>query len=52
MTRKFRADHCGSLIRPNELRRARVARLRGEIDEAALHRIEDEAILGALELTM
>ena len=50
MSRIFRADHCGSLIRPDSVRRARVAKLRGEIDEAELHRIEDEAILGALEL--
>ena len=50
MSQIFRADHCGSLIRPDSVRRARVAKLRGEIDEAELHRIEDEAILGALEL--
>lgn len=50
MSQIFRADHCGSLIRPDSVRRARIAKLRGEIDEAELHRIEDDAILGALEL--
>jgi len=42
----FRADHCGSLIRPAKLRKARVDRLHGQIDDAALEAIEDEAILG------
>lgn len=50
MSRVFRADHCGSLIRPESVRKARIARLRGAIDEAELHRVEDEAILAAIEL--
>ena len=31
--RKFRADHCGSFIRPDKLRKARVDRLHGRIDD-------------------
>ena len=35
MTKRiFRADHCGSLIRPDKLRRARIDRLHGRIDDA------------------
>jgi len=46
----FRADHCGSLIRPAKLRKARVDRLHGQIDDAALEAIEDEAILDVLKM--
>ena len=47
--RKFRADHCGSFIRPDKLRKARVDRLHGRIDDKALAAIEDEAILEVLK---
>jgi 5-methyltetrahydropteroyltriglutamate--homocysteine methyltransferase len=40
----YRADHVGSLLRPAALRDARAKRERGEIDAAALTRIEDEEI--------
>jgi methionine synthase II (cobalamin-independent) len=51
MTRRaFRADHCGSFIRPEKLRKARVDRLHDRIDDAALAAIEDEAILDVLKL--
>jgi 5-methyltetrahydropteroyltriglutamate--homocysteine methyltransferase len=48
--RTFRADHCGSFIRPEKLRKARVDRLHDRIDDAALAAIEDEAILDVLKL--
>jgi 5-methyltetrahydropteroyltriglutamate--homocysteine methyltransferase len=46
----FRADHVGSLLRPPELTRARARFKAGEIDHDALREIEDEAILGVIEL--
>ena len=46
----FRADHCGSLIRPDKLRRARIERLHGRIGDAELAAIEDEAILDVLKM--
>jgi 5-methyltetrahydropteroyltriglutamate--homocysteine methyltransferase len=48
--RVFRADHCGSLIRPDALRRARIDRLHGRIDDAALSAIEDAAIIDVLKM--
>jgi methionine synthase II (cobalamin-independent) len=48
--RIVRADHCGSFIRPDRLRKARVDRLHDRIDDAALTAIEDEAILGVLAM--
>lgn len=48
--RAFRADHCGSFIRPEKLRKARVDRLHGRIDDGALAAVEDEAILDVLKL--
>jgi 5-methyltetrahydropteroyltriglutamate--homocysteine methyltransferase len=47
--RKFRADHCGSFIRPDKLRKARVDRLHGRIDDRTLAQMEDEAILDVLK---
>ena len=47
--RVFRADHCGSFIRPARLRHARVEHLEGRLGEAELTVIEDEAILGVLK---
>src|SRR4051794_16901296 len=40
----FRADHVGSLLRPAELRQARIRRERGETDADALRIIEDRLI--------
>jgi methionine synthase II (cobalamin-independent) len=40
----FRADHVGSLLRPQALKDARVKHEHGEISAAALTAIEDEAI--------
>ncbi|HEX4290953.1 MAG TPA: cobalamin-independent methionine synthase II family protein [Trebonia sp.] len=41
---KFRADHVGSLLRPERLLAARRRREAGEIDDARLRAIEDAAI--------
>ena len=43
-TPPFRADHVGSLLRPQELREARAKRERGEIRAEQLKAIEDRAI--------
>jgi len=40
----FRADHVGSLLRPEALKEARARHERGEIDSAALNAIEDREI--------
>jgi 5-methyltetrahydropteroyltriglutamate--homocysteine methyltransferase len=40
----FRADHVGSLLRPQRLLRAREERAAGRIDEDELRAVEDEAI--------
>ncbi|MGY1704355.1 5-methyltetrahydropteroyltriglutamate--homocysteine S-methyltransferase [Geodermatophilus sp. SYSU D00697] len=40
----FRADHVGSLLRPQRLLDARARAAAGEIDAAELRRVEDEAI--------
>ncbi len=40
----FRADHVGSLLRPQELLQARERRQQGEISAAALRQIEDRCI--------
>jgi methionine synthase II (cobalamin-independent) len=45
-----RADHCGSLVRPEKLRTARLDYLRGRIGASQLADIEDECILAALKL--
>jgi 5-methyltetrahydropteroyltriglutamate--homocysteine methyltransferase len=42
--RPFRAEHVGSLLRPERLRQAREDHLAGKCDAAALARLEDEAI--------
>jgi len=44
----FRADHVGSLLRPRFLLDARDQHARGEIDAAALRRVEDRAIAEAV----
>ncbi|MDP3768981.1 MAG: 5-methyltetrahydropteroyltriglutamate--homocysteine S-methyltransferase [Dehalococcoidia bacterium] len=46
----FRADHVGSLLRPNELKEARARAARGEIDRAALRAVEDTCIREAVAL--
>ncbi len=45
-----RADHCGSLLRPEKLRVARLDFRRGRIGAQQLAEIEDECILSALQL--
>jgi 5-methyltetrahydropteroyltriglutamate--homocysteine methyltransferase len=40
----FRADHVGSLLRPERLRRARADHKAGTIDDAELRAVEDDAI--------
>jgi 5-methyltetrahydropteroyltriglutamate--homocysteine methyltransferase len=40
----FRADHVGSLLRPKRLLEAREAHKAGNLDDAGLRRVEDEAI--------
>jgi 5-methyltetrahydropteroyltriglutamate--homocysteine methyltransferase len=46
----YRADQVGSLLRPTELLEARAARAQGRLAPDALRKIEDQAILDALEL--
>ena len=46
----FRAEHIGSLLRPKALLDQRAKFSRGEIDQAALTRAEDQAIKDALAL--
>jgi methionine synthase II (cobalamin-independent) len=46
----FRADHVGSLLRPQELLDARERHARGEIDDAELSGVEDEAIREVVKL--
>lgn len=40
----YRADHVGSLLRPDELKQARAERAAGRIDAAALRHVEDRCI--------
>jgi 5-methyltetrahydropteroyltriglutamate--homocysteine methyltransferase len=47
---RYRADQVGSLLRSKELLEARAAFQRNEIDEMALRRSEDAAILQTLEM--
>jgi len=49
-TPPFRADHVGSLLRPQRLLEARDRRKRNEISAAELTRVEDEAIRDAVKL--
>jgi 5-methyltetrahydropteroyltriglutamate--homocysteine methyltransferase len=46
----FRADQCGSLIRPPNLRTARADFLRGKIAADELDKIENDCILSALKM--
>lgn len=43
-TPPFRADHVGSLLRPQVLKEARAQKKDGKIDAAQLKAVEDEAI--------
>src|ERR1700679_3834447 len=49
MTTRFRAEQVGSLLRPPELLAARAAHAAGQIPLDELRRVEDQAILAALE---
>ncbi len=46
----FRADHVGSLLRPPNLLEARARHAAGEIDDAELRGIEDEAIADVVRM--
>lgn len=46
----FRADHVGSLLRPQELLQARERRQTGEISAAALRQIEDRCIRDVVKM--
>src|SRR6202166_2650210 len=46
----FRADHVGSLIRPDVLIKAREAAEKGEITPAELTRIQHEAVRGVVRM--
>ena len=46
----FRADHVGSLLRPPQLLDARERHAKGEIDDAELRGVEDEAIRDVVKL--
>ena len=49
-TPPFRADHVGSLLRPQKLLEARAARTRGDFSAEQLRAAEDEAIRDAIKL--
>ena len=49
-TPPFRADHVGSLLRPQRLLEARTSFAQGAIDAAALRAVEDDAIVEAIRL--
>ena len=44
----FRADHVGSLLRPDELKAARAGVERGELSAEGLREIEDRCIRAAV----
>ena len=50
MAIRFRADNIGSLLRPEELLKARVALREARVDQKTVREIEDRSILKALEL--
>ncbi len=49
-TPPFRADHVGSLLRPQKLLDARAEHAEGRIDDAELRAVEDDAIRDAVRL--
>src|SRR3954470_8616605 len=50
MNKPFRADHVGSLLRPQALHDARAKARRGEITEAELKSVQDEHIRAVVKL--
>src|SRR5581483_3404410 len=50
MAHPYKADHVGSLLRPQSLLDARTAYAEGRLPLMVLHDLEDHAILGAIEL--
>ncbi|HEX4989655.1 MAG TPA: methionine synthase, partial [Candidatus Binatia bacterium] len=50
MTKQFRADNIGSLLRPPDLLQARAAYHDGKLEPEQLRAIEDRSILEALDL--
>src|SRR5918912_756893 len=50
MTKTYRAEHVGSLLRPPEVLEARTAHAQGGLSLERLREIEDEAALGQLAL--
>lgn len=46
----FRAEHIGSLLRPDELRRARTAFERGQVSSQDLREVEDRCIRDAIRM--
>ena len=50
MSERYRADQVGSLLRPSELIQARTALSNGQMNLEQLRKIEDRAILDALQL--
>jgi 5-methyltetrahydropteroyltriglutamate--homocysteine methyltransferase len=46
----FRADHVGSLLRPKTLLDARARHAAGEIDDAGLREVEDQAITDVVQM--
>ena len=49
MPGSYRADHVGSLLRPDEIKQARVSFSEGSINSDQLKEVEDKAVLAALE---
>ena len=50
MAKKYRADHVGSLLRPQAVLDAHAALREGKMSEDAVRQIEDKAILEALQM--
>ncbi|WP_426502237.1 cobalamin-independent methionine synthase II family protein [Dactylosporangium sp. McL0621] len=50
MTTQFRAEHVGSLLRPQALLDARAAHAKGDVSDERLRELEDEAALAAIAL--
>jgi methionine synthase II (cobalamin-independent) len=50
MMNRYRADQVGSLLRPASVLEARAAHQENRLDEDGLRRVEDEAILEALQM--
>ena len=49
MAEAYRAENLGSLLRPAELKKARLGLIEGRLSQEDLRRVEDDAILHALE---